>query len=333
MRLQVHPMRPKDVKACVELHAAHSEQRRRYGTLLEKLGPAWLKQIRSGALTSSVLEDLDRDRPQVVACGASVFVAAELFKELKTAPFVWLGPELVQRSLRGDPSILSPEQIRAANSGRGLNLVVWDGLTKTVLPEDQALLDIEIMKAFVQDHQGYRLSAMIAQPAEVKNIAATVNAGLCALATVNEPLDGSSLDVMELAKQPFILSFDSKESSPSPGTWLSALFSSATPRIYFRPAEQRLLLAALRGRTDEDLADEMTVSLSYVKKTWRSIYLRSANALPMEFASLTNDGDESHRGKAKKQRLLAYLRGHMEELRPVLPPGRTAVAKRISRLH
>ena len=65
MRLRVHPMRPKDVKACVELHAAHPEQRRRYGALLEKLGSAWLKQIRSGGLTSSVLEDVDQDPPQI----------------------------------------------------------------------------------------------------------------------------------------------------------------------------------------------------------------------------------------------------------------------------
>jgi len=333
MRLRVHPMRPKDLKACVELHAAQPEQRRRYGALLEKLGSAWLKQIRSGGLISSVLEDVDQDPPQIVACGASVFVTSELFKRLTTSPFAWLGPELVQRSLRNDPCILSQEQIRAENSGRGLNLVVWDGLTKTVHPNDQALLDIEIMKAFVQDHQGYRLSAMIAQPQEVKHIAATLNAGLSALGPAGGPIGELRRDLTELAIEPFVLGFDTANCSSPPGTWLSAMFSSAVPRIYFRPAEQRLLLAAVRGLTDEKLADELTVSLSSVKKTWRVIYLRSASALPAEFSSVTNHGGESHRGKEKKQRLLAYLREHMEELRPVLPPERIARRKRASKLH
>jgi len=76
----------------------------------------------------------------------------------------------------------------------------------------------------------------------------------------------------------------------------------------------------LRGFTDEELADELAISLSAVKKAWRSVYDRAAKALPRDLPDRTTEDIKAKRGKEKKQHLLAYLRGHMEELRPVLPP-------------
>jgi len=60
------------------------------------------------------------------------------------------------------------------------------------------------------------------------------------------------------------------------------------------------------------------ISLSAVKKTWRSIYDRvtanSAGLIPGQMSEeLTME-----RGEEKKQRLLAYLREHPEELRPAV---------------
>ena len=60
------------------------------------------------------------------------------------------------------------------------------------------------------------------------------------------------------------------------------------------------------------------ISLSAVKKTWRSIYDRvtanSAGLIPGQMSEeLTIE-----RGEEKKQRLLAYLREDPEELRPAV---------------
>lgn len=73
------------------------------------------------------------------------------------------------------------------------------------------------------------------------------------------------------------------------------------------------------GVTDEQLGDELGLSLSAVKKTWRSVYDRASKALLDEIPLGATDDIETKRGKEKKQHLLAYLRGHREELRPVLP--------------
>ena len=90
------------------------------------------------------------------------------------------------------------------------------------------------------------------------------------------------------------------------------------PAFGFRPSEQRLLAAALAGGTDEELSKALMISLSAVKKTWQAIYERVAAVRP---GPTTADGpDRMHlrqRGKEKKHGLLAYLREHPEELRPV----------------
>jgi hypothetical protein len=59
-------------------------------------------------------------------------------------------------------------------------------------------------------------------------------------------------------------------------------------------------------------------SLSTVKNTWRSIYNRAAARLPDLFPDHARaDLRLSQRGKEKRRFLLAYLREHPEELRPV----------------
>jgi DNA-binding CsgD family transcriptional regulator len=97
-------------------------------------------------------------------------------------------------------------------------------------------------------------------------------------------------------------------------TWMSSLFMHVPPKMGLSQSEQRLLLAALRGGTDEDLSDELAISVSAVKKAWRSIYDRAAEHLPGHI--LDGEREDGERGKQKKQRLLAHLRSHPEELRP-----------------
>jgi hypothetical protein len=74
-----------------------------------------------------------------------------------------------------------------------------------------------------------------------------------------------------------------------------------------------MLDEAAHGGTDEELADQLGISLSAVKKAWGSIYHRAADCVPELRFNVAEGGS---RGKEKKQRLLAYLREHPEELRP-----------------
>jgi len=79
-----------------------------------------------------------------------------------------------------------------------------------------------------------------------------------------------------------------------------------------------MLLIARDGGTDQELSQNLRVSVPTVKKMWLSIYRRVADHLPALSANQSQpDVWSVRRGKEKKRGLLAYLREHPEELRPV----------------
>jgi hypothetical protein len=318
MRLRVRPMGLQDVENCVSLLASHPEERRRYGTSLEQLPAAWRKLIRNESLTSAVLEDMDGGSSQIVAFGAAAFISDYFLRRLKTAPLLWIGPELTRRVISGDSGVLAASGIREVNSNGGLSLVVW---AATVSPPDcEARVHLELWRAFFQVQLGYHIKELICQPIDLGQVRGTIQAGLYRLSEDGQYADCGSQNCERLMENPFVIGGDRETATQAFGSWFSQLFSYTPPIIYFRPAEQRLILAALSGLTDDELSTELGLSLSAVKKTWLIVYDRAAAALPGEWPERPIEDTQTKRGKEKKQRLLAYLRGHMEELRPVLPP-------------
>jgi hypothetical protein len=323
MRLLHRPMWPKDVKNCAALLASHPEERRRYGDVLKRVAEAWLALLRCRCVQAMVLEDQDWTPARLVSCGISVFVTDEFVCELKAGPLRWVGPELTQRALRGAPCFLRPDAVRKANSDGGLNLLVWVGLACPTKPEDFNAVAMEVIRAFSEIHEGYWLKEILTQPNEIGPIRFTLNGGM----TLWDPVAANYTDGFpaldeKFFQNPFLLGKTRDAALAQLGNRTSILFANRRPKIFFWPSEQRLLLAALRGLTDEELADELTISLSAVKKTWRAIYRRASWTLPDTLrADKSSDACDSKRGKEKKQRLLSYLRDHREELRPVLQNG------------
>ena len=321
MRLRVRCLEARDVNECAALVATRPEEQRRYGPLLDHLPWAWLKLIRTGSLTSALLEDIDGSTPKIAGLGVSVFITDNLLLELKTFPLAWIGPTLIKQAYGTTSSILNVEQIRQANSYAGLNLAVWVAIVSGY--HSDQIVDVELHRSFFETHSGYQIKELICQPFDLQQIHATLHAGLFWLSEEGQYVDARWRSVETLPNLPFLIGGDRATANRAFGSWFSAqLFSHKQPRIYFRPAEQRLLLAALRGLTDDELSDELRISLSAVKKTWRMIYERAG----LTRRDSMRDGGEDEcirrRGKERKHHLLTYLRTHLEELRPVLPPSK-----------
>ena len=109
----------------------------------------------------------------------------------------------------------------------------------------------------------------------------------------------------------------------SEGSLVSQAFIYTAPCFYFKPHEQELLCHALIGYSDDELADPLGVSLAAVRKRWAAIYERVA-AIDPDLLPSAGDGT---RGAEKRRDLLAYLRDHPEELRPVEPPPKERVSR------
>ena len=175
--LRWRPMQPTDVDECVAIVAAHPVIGPRYGADIEKLGRAWRQLLGSASTTRAVVERLDRKRARIVGIGFDVFVRDEFIREIKTPPLFWIGPELARRVAGRDSPVLTDDEVRDANSGAGLNVLVWEGIGA---PEFEQTMDfIHLMVGgYVETHRGFLLKEMISAQAEsVEQLLWAVEAG------------------------------------------------------------------------------------------------------------------------------------------------------------
>ena len=88
------------------------------------------------------------------------------------------------------------------------------------------------------------------------------------------------------------------------------------PRMRFSLFEQKIMRAALAGRTDQEIAALLDVSRDAVKQCWRGIYTHAAEMVPGFFGTSENAPDPTRRGPEKRRILLAHIRDNIQELRP-----------------
>ena len=308
-------MRAKDVPECVAMLATHPVIAPRYADALNDLRAVWLGLLGREAFRAVVFEHSDHSANKIVGLGVSAFVSNDFFLSLKRSPFFWVGPELTRRISRGESPLLSDRAVREANAKGGLNLVVWEGALR---PEFSACVEAHAVaiSAFVEQHRGFLLTEAVCQPSSSESLEASLRSGGQLLSQDGRYADLGDRSLDDVFKVPHYLGLTRKVALAQPGAWVGSLFVYQPPRCAFRPSEQRLLLAALRGGTDQDLADDLGISLSAVKKTWLSIYSRVSKQLPSIFPNGVAIPQEGERGREKKQHLIAYLRDHPEELRP-----------------
>lgn len=310
-------MRPKDVGRCAEVVAANPILAPRYGTAISDLRKAWLRLLGSEAFTAVVFEESRDGHFELLGAGVSVFVSDSFLLEIKTAPLSWIGPEIVRRTVRGDTPVLTDREVREANTRGGLNLIGWHGATSL---EDSRRVEVLnfIFGSFIELHRGFLIKELIGQADSPMGVEAISNSGGGFFdSKLGRFVDSPGASPEEIVNTPHIMGETREMAYAKP--WLSgtSIFSYERPQFCFRRSEQRLLSAAVRGGTDEDLADELGVSLSSVRRMWLSIYDRVASRLPEFFRNDASEEGSLRRGKGKKYRLLGFLRDHPEELRPI----------------
>ena len=318
MSIRSRPMRPKDVRGCVEIIEAHPIVGPRYSGVISHLSAAWLQYLGSEAFFGRVFEDVNGSRVKLVGAGARAFVSDDFLREVKTPPSFWVGPEMARRVACGNSPLLSDKEVRDANFSGGLNLLVWEGCMR-MEDSNRPELHHEVAASFMADHRGFLIKEWITQAATLDVLHVIMNAGGSPLNLGNAHYaDIPEKDLPELFRQPHVIGLTREMALGRMGSWVSNIFIYDPPYLGFRPGEQRLLLAALDGGTDEELANQLAVSRSAVKKTWSFIYERVAARAP-KLIPETTPGEKlnGERGKEKKHRLLAYLREHLQELRPV----------------
>jgi DNA-binding CsgD family transcriptional regulator len=309
-----------DLPYCAELLPAGFQVSSR---VRQRLVELWGRLLSSDARTFTVVEDLERPRPQnIEGFGLSVFVSDRFADEFRASPRPYLSSLVYEGMLDADDVVLTPEQLSAAHNGAGLNLITLHfGLRNEDLADPRSAQVLAAGSAgFYFFHSGYRIKLILN---EVYGAQAARFMELGGFRMVHDFQRESPERFQGLPPEhyPYLFMLQREWVQPGAIHLISQLFSPSTPRLYFTAAERRVLECALLNESDSQIAERLGISLDSVKKTWRNIYDRASrglpNLMPQDEGMLTGG-----RGQEKRRHLLDYLRTHLEELRPGRPLSR-----------
>lgn len=265
-------------------------------------------------MLSLAIADPRTSGPQSMAAfGMSVFVSDAFIERYLAAPRPHLAARIYEEIAAGRSPLLDPEAVRQANAGAGLNLVMlhycqhdWDFAkpkTMEVLFASHASVRLA--------HEGYRVRRVFEEAfAEQRQLLSSGG-----LLLKSDFADAYGPDRPERLRSWLYGLYREDVQHDLPGPTVSFLFHQNRPRFGLSPAEQRVLLRAIvEENTDQEIADELGVSADAIKQVWRRVYERVTEVEPQILGS--GSEPELTRGNEKRRRVLAYLRAHLEELRP-----------------
>ena len=277
----------------------------------------WKTLMAEGAIRITVIEEPGLPQPLAIqAVGASVFIKDDFAEDFARAPRPGLAAEIYHRVLSGGSPILSQAEVREANSGRGLHLVMLHFALRNPDLSDLKVqqLMMAVNASFVFFYSGFRMRTIM-QEVYNRQAADYMRAGGFRLVQDFPAVAAGGNGAAHPDADAYLLRMSATDTLPAVVNPISLLFSPVQPRIYFSSSEQRVVERALLNQTDAEISQDLGISLDTVKKTWRRVYDRAAKTVPF-LADKEGLETQGARGSEKRRYLLEYVRLHLEELHP-----------------
>jgi hypothetical protein len=265
---------------------------------------AWKHLIRDRFFGSGVFESSSLPRSQrMVAFGASVLISSEFAEAELANPRPDINSRVIASIHSGRSVLATPHEVARANSGDGVNVLILCGAFRHQILNPSDLQETQSLSTsgFVEVHAGYRIRRVFQETASEPEKDFLRRSNEFRLVA----------DFPEVGRELFLMTRESVQRLP--GSIGNVLFRFREPVLRLRDSDQELLMAALRGATDQELASGLGFTLSTVKARWRSTIARVEETMP----DLVRDvADHEGRGAQKRHRVLDFVRTHPEELRP-----------------
>lgn len=309
---------PGDGKACARLMRLVTPLDDKLDRNLAKVIDGLLDEER---LIGGLIEDYDTEGEKtVVAATLSAFVTPQFRQSYLEKPWPCLTNWLLLRCLNGKTDLFLDRSTQAqGNLAGGLDLVMLDYIQTPMdftSPDGRRIMTV-FFPFFLSIHRGYNLNSLIVEAGAIYEQMA-LGAGFRLYKTLDLDADPPAEPVPQGALSKRAVYFFQRDmvADTPPSTPVSAVFTYLPPRFRFTAGEQRMLLRAIDGLTDEEIAGTLDVSRDAVKQTWRSIYDHVIQVMPDLVDRGQMAGAERARGQEKRRRVVAYVRDNAQELRP-----------------
>jgi hypothetical protein len=335
MFVRVRPARMSDLPYCrdsIRDRAIYSD------TDADQLVELWRELLAAGSSNAIVMENLSSVPEQRLLwfCMA-VFPTIKFARELAESNEPYVAKKIFHALSCGNAHshLLNADEIRRANSAEGLTYLVLNSGAPAYAQTEPTWSEVlnRLGEFNVYHAQGYRLRDLMIESYNATSARWLTNIGLKLRNgyTAYNGSERSGAPVSATAPMLYGCSYD--EAAALQGSLIASMMHYREPVVYFTLREQHLLLHALAGDTDDELAALLNCSNATIRKRWLAIYdkiaehPRTLDLLPAFLGSKSYGRDRPgaahetfRRGTEKKRILLQYLRQHMEELRPAREP-------------
>lgn len=278
--------------------------------------------IREQRIVGVVVEQASTDglsQPAMVGVTYSGFLESGFAQAYLKAPTPLLASQVLGSVLEETCLLLDLRGQAAGNLGDGLDLVIMEMAVAVPDPASQAHREIlnMIYGAHLEFLKGYKIrSIMTEASADFEHLIQGTGLRIASRHRLN---DQANDIISPPDRSPdrclFAITRDELPSLPASSA-ASVVMTYTAPALRLTQKEQRFLTLALRGLTDNGLAEALSVSPNAVKQMWRNIYAHCLQVMPDIFGNEPGHEETASRGSEKRRTVLVYVRNNLQELRP-----------------
>jgi hypothetical protein len=300
-----------DLPACLALHPAKNGAETVGSPLALN---AWRQLFEmTHATRTAVVEMHSKDAATIVGFGLAAFVKKGFAEAEVRNPRPGLNSRIIESIVSGKPVIATFDEVRDANTQGDLQQVILDTSWHNSLlnPAQRDEVRVLLGLAYMELHVGYHFSRILSEMVDELDLWHVRDHRSFQVADRFEAFRQANPDTTwNPDRALLVVTLESMRADPH--SVAAVLFQHhLEPRFAFTTGEQQLLEAALEGTDDASAANSLFVSVPAIKRRWENIFDRVASIRP----DLCPPGNGT-RGIQKRQRVLAYVRNHPEELRP-----------------
>jgi len=276
--------------------------------------------LATGACVGLVVED--RDQPEGRRFGGLALtfcVADSLVAQIRhnSPPYLWRW--LLERWEAGERPWLSREDARRAQLAQGVNILVltWGVDAERYDEAAAAKLKETMAMAFQTEMTRHRVHRFFEEVFGGMERERFLFFGAEQWRDYREAPFSASLSQVEATAWPYVMGADlhaMRQDLGKIGTALGRQAHLGPPRYGFKDAEQAVMRLAARGLTDEEIAEQLGLSVPGVKKRWHGIYERVGSRDPGLLGG--GDEDEGRGGKQRRRKVVQLVLEHPEEFWP-----------------
>jgi hypothetical protein len=301
-----------DLPACLKLHPAKNGA--------EVVGDraalrAWQQILETRhASRSHVVEQHSDGRTEIVGFALAIFVKKSFAEDEIRNPRPGLNSRIVESVLTGNSVIATYSEVRDANTRGDLQQVTLDTSWKygSLNASQASEVLVLLARAYLEVFAGYRLGRLLTELVDELDFELAVDHRSVKIVDRFEAYRLANPNPNWNPRRALLMA-TTESMRNDPHSVAAGLFQHRDhPQFSLTQGEQELLELMLEGMDDGDAGKALNISLPAIKHRWASIFDRVAAVRP-DICPLDVSGT---RGIQKRQRVLAYVRKHPEELRP-----------------